>query len=444
MLFIIIDNNAINAINQVMAQATQAGTIVEKDGSDESMLLRLQGPQSVELWVTAELLTQNNPSPVSNAPKENPTPVEYEPTHLEVVLPKKTETHDEHRHAEVKVSPVSVGTLLRSKRPDIFAPRPDSDVLPVGKQSFTAHKPAKPRVAPPPPPRESQPAEEEPPQFTFGKISLKVQASPVQDRAAPVPHRYKNITLLDDSDLNEDERESEEAPAEKKFGFGKKNAIGARTKMALLQGLRNGSLEKAVEKMEADTAVEVPGDDSSLQQQLEYYQGKCATLQDDLTAVTDTLTVTRTDLAQYQDNDQANLASTQDTWTYMPFEQGGLPSSSMPAASPDESDQGSVFTQDEGSDFSDERPESERVSGETGGAVIDLTDQFKKMPKKKKRSKASKGVTDNPVLVPLTPSPEKKRGEQEQAPVSPLKVSYFCLSVFLSFCCFVTYIYPWF
>ena len=111
MLFIIIDNNAINAINQVMAQATQAGTIVEKDGSDESMLLRLQGPQSVELWVTAELLTQNNPSPVSNAPKENPTPVEYEPTHLEVVLPKKTETHDEH-HPAIPVEETDIDERL--------------------------------------------------------------------------------------------------------------------------------------------------------------------------------------------------------------------------------------------------------------------------------------------------------------------------------------------
>ena len=113
------------------------------------------------------------------------------------------------------------------------------------------------RVADAPAASTVQTAEEEPPQFTFGKISLKVPASPVKDS---LPNPYKNIALLDDNEneeeLEEVSEEVKEEPVKKKFGFGKKSA-GARTKMALLQGLRNGSLEKAVEKMEADTSTPV-------------------------------------------------------------------------------------------------------------------------------------------------------------------------------------------
>ena len=152
----------------MLAQATNPGVVIEKDGSDESVLLRLSDLQSMELWITAELLTPNNPSLSKSSPEKNPTPVVYEPTHLEVIVPKKTETHDEHHPAEVTTCP----------------------------------------------------------------------------------------STLDQSDhLNTPEQANEE-PVKKKFGFGKKS-VGGRTKMALLQGLRNGSLEKAVEKMEADTSTPV-------------------------------------------------------------------------------------------------------------------------------------------------------------------------------------------
>ena len=163
------DNDARDADNQVLAQATQAGAIVEKDGSDESILLRLLGPQSVELWITAELLTQNNPNPSKNTPNNHRIPVQpvvSTPTHLEVIVPKKTETHDEVHPAD------NIPAAIAHLHP----PAGDNDRL----LSTEAEDPRRREGRPAPPPRKK--SMNHPP---AGQVELEADSDPAHHHYVP-------------------------------------------------------------------------------------------------------------------------------------------------------------------------------------------------------------------------------------------------------------------